>query len=129
MKELYDRLKFQYEKKGKEIPKYVLYSKKIRKKFNIDHHKKNIQLELYQAVAAHEKISLETLSQNVTISYPTVASQAVWLFIRLKETKETEEKNKDGITIQELTEKIRQMDQEEFIVTVSLEGGLADGRE
>ena len=30
---------------------------------------------------------------------------------------------------QELTEKIRQMDQEEFIVTVSLEGGLADGRE
>lgn len=93
MKELYDRLKFQYEKKGKEIPKYVLYSKKIRKKFNIDHHKKNIQLELYQAVAAHEKISLETLSQNVTISYPTVASQAVWLFIRLKKTKETEEKN------------------------------------
>lgn len=93
MKELYDRLKFQYEKKGKEIPKYVLYSKKIRKEFNIYHHKKNIQLELYQAVAAHEKISLETLSQNVTISYPTVASQAVWLFIRLKETKETEEKN------------------------------------
>ena len=66
----------------------VLYSKKIRKKFNIDHHKKNIQLELYQAVAAHEKISLETLSQNVTISYPTVASQAVWLFICLKETKQ-----------------------------------------
>ena len=31
--------------------------------------------------------------------------------------------------MQELTEKIRQMDQEEFIVTVSLEGGLADGRE
>ena len=93
MKELYDRLKFQYEKKGKEIPKYVLYSKKIRKEFNIYHHKKNIQLELYQAVAAHEKISLETLSQNVTISYPTVASQAVWLFIRLKKTKETEEKN------------------------------------
>lgn len=30
---------------------------------------------------------------------------------------------------EELTEKIRQMDQEEFIVTVSLEGGLADGRE
>ena len=82
MKELYDRLKFQYEKKGKEIPRYVLYSEKIRKEFNI-----------YQAVAAHEKISLETLSQNVTISYPTVASQAVWLFIRLKETKETEEKN------------------------------------
>lgn len=47
----------------------------------------------------------------------------------MQETKETEEKNKDGITIQELTEKIRQMDQEEFIVTVSLEGGLADGRE
>lgn len=93
MKELYDRLKFQYEKKGKEIPKYVLYSKKIRKEFNIDRHKKNIQLELYRAVAAHEKIPLETLSQNVTISYPTVASQAVWLFIRLKETKETEEKN------------------------------------
>ena len=43
----------------------------------------------------------------------------------MQETKETEEKNKDGITIQELTEKIRQMDQEEFIVTVSLEGGLA----
>ena len=43
MNELYDRLKFQYEKKGKEIPKYVLYSKKIRKEFNIDHHKKNIQ--------------------------------------------------------------------------------------
>ena len=34
----------------------------------------------------------------------------------MQETKETEEKNKDGITIQELTEKIRQMDQEEFIV-------------
>ena len=47
----------------------------------------------------------------------------------MQETKETEEKNKDGITIQELTEKIRQMDQKEFIVTVSLEGGLADGRE
>ena len=47
----------------------------------------------------------------------------------MQETKETEEKNKDGITIQELTEKIRQMDQEEFIVTVSLEGGLADCRE
>ena len=47
----------------------------------------------------------------------------------MQETKETEEKNKDGITIQELTEKIRQMDQEEFIVTVSLEGWLADGRE
>ena len=47
----------------------------------------------------------------------------------MPETKETEEKNKDGITIQELTEKIRQMDQEEFIVTVSLEGRLADGRE
>ena len=59
MQELYDRLKFQYEKKGKEIPKYVLYSKKIRKEFNIGHHKKNIQLELYQAVAAHEKIPLE----------------------------------------------------------------------
>ena len=28
----------------------------------------------------------------------------------MQETKETEEKNKDGITIQELTEKIRQMD-------------------
>ena len=95
MKELYDRLKFQYEKKGKEIPRYVLYSEKIRKEFNIYHHKKNIQLELYQAVAAHEKISLETLSQNVTISYPTVASQAVWLFIRLKETKETEERLKE----------------------------------
>ena len=27
----------------------------------------------------------------------------------MQETKETEEKNKDGITIQELTEKIRQM--------------------
>lgn len=93
MKELYDRLKFQYEKKGKEIPKYVLYSKKIRKEFNIGHHKKNIQLELYQAVAAHGKILLKTLSQNITISYPNVASQAVWLFIRLKETKETEEKN------------------------------------
>ena len=39
MKELYDRLKFQYEKKGKEIPKYVLYSEKIRKEFNIDRHK------------------------------------------------------------------------------------------
>lgn len=50
--------------------------------------KKNIQLELYQAVAAHEKIPLETLSQNITISYPTVASQAVWLFIRLKDTKQ-----------------------------------------
>jgi len=71
----------------------VLYSKKIRKEFNIDHHKKNIQLELYQAVAAHGKILLKTLSQNITISYPNVASQAVWLFIRLKETKETEEKN------------------------------------
>ena len=47
----------------------------------------------------------------------------------MQETKETEEKNKDGITIQELTEKIRQMDLEEFIVTVRLEGGLADGRE
>ena len=129
MKELYDRLKFQYEKNGKEVPRYVLYSEKIRKEFNIDRHKKNIQLELYRAVAAHGKILLKTLSQNITISYPTVASQAVWLFIRLKETKETEEKNKDGITIQELTEKIRQMDQEEFIVTVSLEGGLADGRE
>ena len=129
MKELYDRLKFQYEKKGKEVPRYVLYSEKIRKEFNIDCHKKNIQLELYRAVAAHGKILLKTLSQNITISYPNVASQAVWLFIRLKETKETEEKNKDGITIQELTEKIRQMDQEEFIVTVSLEGGLADGRE
>ena len=93
MNELYDRLKFQYEKKGKEIPKYVLYSKKIRKEFNIDHHKKNIQLELYRAVAAHGKILLKTLSQNITISYPTVASQAVWLFIRLKKTKETEEKN------------------------------------
>ncbi|GEM_PF-5697679 len=89
MKELYDRLKFQYEKKGKEVPRYVLYSEKIRKEFNIDRHKKNIQLELYQAVAAHEKIPLETLSQNITISYPTVASQAVWLFIRLKKTKET----------------------------------------
>ena len=66
----------------------VLYSKKIRKEFNIDHHKKNIQLELYQAVAAHEKIPLETLSKNVTISYPTVASQAVWLFIRLKDIKQ-----------------------------------------
>ena len=87
MKELYDRLKFQYEKKGKEVPRYVLYSEKIRKEFNIDRHKKNIQLELYQAVAAHEKIPLETLSQNITISYPTVASQAVWLFIRLKDTK------------------------------------------
>ena len=71
----------------------VLYSKKIRKEFNIDCHKKNIQLELYQAAAAHGKILLKTLSQNVTISYPTVASQAVWLFIRLKKTKETEEKN------------------------------------
>ena len=30
MKELYDRLKFQYEKKGKEVPRYVLYSEKIR---------------------------------------------------------------------------------------------------
>ena len=88
MKELYDRLKFQYEKKGKEVPRYVLYSEKIRKEFNIDRHKKNIQLELYQAVAAHEKIPLETLSQNITISYPTVASQAVWLFIRLKDTKQ-----------------------------------------
>ena len=88
MKELYDRLKFQYEKKGKEVPRYVLYSKKIRKEFNIGRHKKNIQLELYQAAAAHEKIPLETLSQNVTISYPKVASQAVWLFIRLKETEE-----------------------------------------
>ena len=107
----------------------VLYSEKIRKEFNIDRHKKNNQLELYRAVAAHGKILLKTLSQNTTISYPIVASQAVWLFIRLKKTKETEEKNKDGITIQELTEKIRQMDQEEFIVTVSLEGGLADGRE
>lgn len=48
MKELYDRLKFQYEKKGKEVPRYVLYSEKIRKEFNIDRHKKNIQLELYQ---------------------------------------------------------------------------------
>lgn len=66
----------------------VLYSKKIRKEFNIDRHKKNIQLELYQTVAAHEKIPLETLSQNVTISYPIVASQAVWLFIRLKDTKQ-----------------------------------------
>ena len=93
MKELYDRLKFQYEKKGKEVPRYVLYSKKIRKEFNIDCHKKNIQLELYRAVDAHGKILLKTLSRNVTISYPTVASQAVWLFIRLKETKETEEKN------------------------------------
>ena len=93
MKELYDRLKSQYEKKGKEVPRYVLYSEKIRKEFNIGHHKKNIQLELYRAVAAHEKIPLETLSQNVTISYPTVASQAVWLFIRLKKTKETEENN------------------------------------
>ena len=71
----------------------VLYSKKIRKEFNIGRHKKNIQLELYRAVAAHGKILLKTLSQNITISYPTVASQAVWLFIRLKETKETEEKN------------------------------------
>ena len=88
MKELYDRLKFQYEKKGKEVPRYVLYSEKIRKEFNIDRHRKNIQLELYQAVAAHEKIPLETLSQNITISYPTVASQAVWLFIRLKDTKQ-----------------------------------------
>lgn len=93
MKELYDRLKFQYEKKGKEVPRYVLYSEKIRKEFNIDCHKKNIQLELYRAVAAHGKILLKTLSQNITISYPNVASQAVWLFIRLKETKETEEKN------------------------------------
>ena len=93
MKELYDRLKFQYEKKGKEVPRYVLYSEKIRKEFNIDCHKKNIQLELYWAVAAHGKILLKTLSQNITISYPNVASQAVWLFIRLKETKETEEKN------------------------------------
>ena len=87
MKELYDRLKFQYEKKGKEVPRYVLYSEKIRKEFNIDRHKKNIQLELYRAVAAHGKILLKTLSQNITISYPTVASQAVWLFIRLKDTK------------------------------------------
>lgn len=93
MKELYDRLKFQYEKNGKEVPRYVLYSEKIRKEFNIDRHKKNIQLELYRAVAAHGKILLKTLSQNITISYPNVASQAVWLFIRLKETKETEEKN------------------------------------
>ena len=93
MKELYDRLKFQYEKKGKEVPRYVLYSEKIRKEFNIDCHKKNIQLELYRAVAAHGKILLKTLSQNITISYPNVASQAVWLFIRLKEAKETEEKN------------------------------------
>lgn len=47
----------------------------------------------------------------------------------MQETKETEEKNKDGIIIQELTEKIGQMNQEEFIITVSLEGGLADGGE
>lgn len=47
----------------------------------------------------------------------------------MQEIKETKEKNKDRITIQELTEKIRQMNQEEFIITVSLEGGLADGRE
>lgn len=47
----------------------------------------------------------------------------------MQEIKETKEKNKDGITIQELTEKIRQMNQEEFIVIVNLEGGLADGRE
>ena len=65
----------------------VLYSEKIRKEFNIDRHKKNIQLELYRAAAAHGKILLKTLSQNVTISYPKVASQAVWLFIRLEDTK------------------------------------------
>jgi hypothetical protein len=88
MNELYDRLKFQYEKKGKEVPRYVLYSEKIRKEFNIGRHKKNIQLELYRAVAAHGKFFLKTLSQNITISYPTVASQAVWLFIRLKDTKQ-----------------------------------------
>ena len=101
MKELYDRLKFQYEKKGKEVPRYVLYSEKIRKEFNIDRHKKNIQLELYRAVAAHGKILLKTLSQNITISYPTVASQAVWLFIRLKETKETKETEEKNISLED----------------------------
>ena len=94
MKELYDRLKFQYEKNGKEIPKYVLYSEKIRKEFNIDRHKKNIQLELYRAVAAHGKILLKTLSQNITISYPTVDKSGCLAYsFALKKTKETEEKN------------------------------------
>ena len=79
----------------------VLYYEKIRKEFNIDRHKKNIQLELYRAVAAHGKILLKTLSQNITISYPTVASQAVWLFIRLKETKETKETEEKNISLED----------------------------
>lgn len=98
MKELYDRLKFQYEKKGKEVPRYVLYSKKIRKEFNIGRHKKNIQLELYQAAAAHGKILLKTLSQNITISYPTVASRLSGYLFALKRQK----KQKKRIFLQKI---------------------------
>lgn len=53
------------------------------------------------AVAAHGKILLKIFSQNITISYPKVASQAVWLFIRLKETKETEETEEKNISLED----------------------------
>lgn len=82
--ELYDKLSANYSANEKRIPEYNTYRQKIRQILEIPRNSKNVKSALYQLAGAYDKMTLQMLADNITISNDVIADNSCWMFIRLK---------------------------------------------
>lgn len=86
LSDLFEKLKDKYKSERKAIPPFNTYRQVIRKKLNIPKRKKIIRQELCRFAGKYNIMSLQLLSENITVYTNIISDQAAWLFIRLKET-------------------------------------------
>lgn len=81
--ELHEKLKEKYEAEGKITPPYDTYRQVLYKKLNTYHNQKTVKSALYQLAGAYDKMTLQMLAENITITTDEVADSSSWLFIRI----------------------------------------------
>lgn len=84
IRELHDKLSASYSVNGKRIPEYNTYRQKIRQILEIPRNSKNVKSALYQLAGAYDKMTLQMLADNITVSNDVIADNSCWVFIRLK---------------------------------------------
>lgn len=92
---LYEMLENKYikEKREKELPGISILRKKFHNKLNINPSQKIVKSVLYQLAGAYDKMTLEMLAENITVTTDEVADRSSWLFIRIN-TEKIKSKNK-----------------------------------
>ena len=92
---LYKKLEEKYETEGKIIPSYDTYRQVLHKKLNTSHNQKTVKSALYQLAGAYDKMTLQMLAENITVTTDAAADNASWLFIRINAKKiKSEDRNK-----------------------------------